>query len=201
MTARAPAAARVRSFAPIADKRAEILILGSMPGEASLKAQQYYAHPQNAFWRIMAELLGFDSAAGYATRVRELKAARIAVWDVLQTCVREGSLDSDIQRDTQVANDFAAFLRAHAKIRRVFFNGAKAQACFAQHVLPRLDARGIRYARLPSTSPAHAALSFQRKLTAWRKILPAERRTQIAARVRRSPVAVTSINSPTGRTA
>ena len=176
--------ARVRSFAPLADKRAEILILGSMPSEASLKAQQYYAHPQNAFWRIMAELLELDTAASYATRVRAVKAARIAVWDVLQSCVREGSLDSSIRRDTQVANDFAAFLRAHDKIRCVFFNGAKAEACFKQHVLPQLDAAALRFGRLPSTSPAHAALSFRQKLSAWRRILPAEPRARAAVRAR-----------------
>lgn len=104
---------RIHSFDPIAAPDAEILILGSMPGRASLAAGQYYAHAQNAFWRIMAELLGFDATAPYAERTQALKSARIALWDVLHSCEREGSLDTNIDRETLVANDFAAFLREH----------------------------------------------------------------------------------------
>jgi hypoxanthine-DNA glycosylase len=160
---------RVRSFRPIADRNADILILGSMPGRASLAARQYYAHPRNAFWRIAAELLGFDSALPYAKRVRALKAARIALWDVLQSCTREGSLDARIENG--IANDFSTFFRSHAKIRRVLFNGAKAEATFRRHVLPTLGANSLSYRRLPSTSPANASLSPARKLRAWRAIL------------------------------
>lgn len=163
--------ARIRSFAPIADRHAQVLILGSMPGRASLEAGRYYAHRQNAFWRIVSELLGIDPRAPYARRVRALKAARIAVWDVLQSCAREGSLDASIERDTEVVNDFAAFFRAHGKISRVYFNGAKADATFRRRVLPMLDARALRYSRLPSTSPAHASASYARKRRAWRAIL------------------------------
>ncbi len=162
---------RVRSFAPIADRNARVLILGSMPGERSLAARQYYAHPQNAFWRILCELLGIDRAATYAERIRALKAARIALWDVLHSCVREGSLDATIEAET--ANDFAAFFSAHPSIGRVYFNGAKAEASFRRHVLPALLTR-LRYARLPSTSPAHASLPYARKLAAWRAILRQE---------------------------
>ena len=165
--------ARVRSFAPIAGRGARILILGSMPGVASLRANQYYAHPHNAFWPIMGKLLGFDPFAPYERRTRALKAARIAVWDVLHSCVREGSLDTRIQ--DEVANDFTAFFAAHRAIRRVFFNGAKAEASFRCHVAPA-DARPMRFARLPSTSPAHASLSMVRKLAAWRAILAQEDR-------------------------
>ena len=160
--------ARVRSFRPIAGRNARILILGSMPGRASLAAGQYYAHRQNAFWRIVCRLLGIDPASPYEARVRALRASRIAVWDVLHSCVRPGSLDSSIQEEA--ANDFNAFFRHHPGIAQVFFNGAKAEASFRRHVLPAIE-RPLRYARLPSTSPAHASLPFARKLKAWRVIL------------------------------
>jgi hypoxanthine-DNA glycosylase len=160
---------RVRSFRPIADRNADILILGSMPGRASLAARQYYAHPRNAFWRIAAQLLGFDRALPYAKRVRALQSARIALWDVLQSCTREGSLDARIEN--AIANDLSAFFRSHGKIRHVFFNGATAEATFKRHVLPTLGERAVRYRRLPSTSPANASLSLARKLRAWRAIL------------------------------
>jgi len=163
--------ARVRSFAPIADRDARILILGSMPGAASLAAGQYYAHPQNAFWRILAALLRFDAASPYAVKVQSLKTARIALWDVLHSCSRTGSLDAMIESDTQIANDFRAFFGAHKKITRVYFNGAKAEACFKRHVLKEIEGGPMRYTRLPSTSPAHASRSFKQKLAAWRVIL------------------------------
>ena len=166
--------ARVFSFAPIADKHAETLILGSMPGRASLAAGQYYAHPQNAFWRIMSELLEFDPALPYAARVQALKSARIALWDVLGSCVREGSLDASIESERQIANDFVTFFRSHRKIARVFFNGAKAEACFKRLVRPGIDGLALTYARLPSTSPANASLSLTQKLAAWRALLQPE---------------------------
>jgi len=165
---------RIRGFAPIADRRARILILGSMPGVESLARGRYYAHRHNSFWPIMAALFDLDPAAPYEARVRALRARRVAVWDVLQSCVREGSLDARIGEE--VANDFAAFFGAHRAITHVFFNGAKAEACYRRHVEPVVG-RPMRYARLPSTSPAHASLSMARKLTAWRAILKAEERS------------------------
>jgi TDG/mug DNA glycosylase family protein len=162
---------RIRGFAPIAGRGARILILGSMPGVASLKANQYYAHLQNGFWPIMGKLLGFDPTLPYPRRTRALMAARIAVWDVLQSCEREGSLDSSIA--AEVANDFAAFFRAHPALTHVYFNGAKAEACYRRHVEPEVGG-SLRYSHLPSTSPAHASLSMARKLAAWRAILKAE---------------------------
>jgi hypoxanthine-DNA glycosylase len=162
---------RVRSFAPIAGRNARVLILGSMPGQASLAAGRYYAHPQNAFWRIASELLRIDPQARYAARVKALKSSRVAVWDVLHSCVRQGSLDTMIEQE--VANDFAAFFRTHRGITHVFFNGAKAEASFKRHVLPEMKVK-LRFTRLPSTSPAHASLPFRRKLAAWRAILKQE---------------------------
>jgi double-stranded uracil-DNA glycosylase len=171
-------AARIRSFAPIARRDARILLLGSMPGAASLAAGRYYAHPRNAFWRILGELLGFDPQAPYPARARALRAAHVALWDVLHSCLRRGSLDTMIVNDSETANDFHAFFRAHPRIDTVCFNGAKAEASFRRHVLPGIGAGlrpGLRYLRLPSTSPAHAGLSYERKLAAWRAILPHER--------------------------
>lgn len=159
--------AHIYSFAPIADRNAEILILGSMPGRASLAAGQYYAHAQNIFWRIISELLQFDPASPYEVKVQALKSARVALWDVLRSCRREGSLDSMIEADTQTANDFRTFFCAHPQITHVFFNGAKAEACFRQHVLREIDGRALCYTRLPSTSPANASLSYARKFEAW----------------------------------
>ena len=144
-----------------------------MPGRASLAAGQYYAHRQNAFWKIVCSLLGTDPASPYRARVRALHASRIALWDVLHSCVRPGSLDSSIEEET--ANDFNAFFRRHPGIAHVFFNGAKAEASFRRHVLPAIERtlrdRVISYHRLPSTSPAHASIPYARKRRAWRAIL------------------------------
>ena len=165
----------VHSFPPIASESASVLILGSMPGVASLRAGQYYAHPQNAFWRIAGTLLGFDPASPYEVRTAALGAAGIALWDVLKSCTREGSLDSAIVHAGAAPNDLPAFLAAHPQISRVCFNGAKAATLYARHVLPRLAAspyiREIRYLPLPSTSPANASLRWSAKLDAWRAIV------------------------------
>jgi len=160
---------RVHSFPPIANARARVLILGSMPGKASLAAEQYYAHPQNLFWRVLAEATGVPAASAYAARIRALKAHGIALWDVLAACSREGSLDSAIDDATISVNDFVSFYRAHPRLAQVFFNGAKAEHCYRRLVLPALS-RGLvapGYKRLPSTSPAHASMSRARKQSIW----------------------------------
>ena len=161
-----------RSFPPIAAPQAETLILGSMPGQASLTANQYYAHPRNAFWPIMARLLNFDPKAPYDERIHALTLARIALWDVLHSCTRRGSLDSDIDSDSSITNDFSAFLGQQPTIKRIFFNGAKAESAFKRQVMPKLEPSDIIFSRLPSTSPAHAALSFEEKLKVWTAIVP-----------------------------
>lgn len=158
-------------FEPIADCNAEILILGSMPGQESLAAGQYYAHRRNAFWKIMAELLGFNPDSSYEVRLHELKTARIALWDVLQSCTRVGSLDARIAADSITANDFQDFFRTHQKIHTVFFNGAKAESAYRRHVLPTVSAVPVSYVRLPSTSPAHASLCYEQKLHTWHAAL------------------------------
>lgn len=164
---------RVRSFAPIADTKARVLILGSMPGNASLAAGQYYAHAQNAFWRILGEITGAAHSSSYAVRARALKSSGIALWDVLESCARAGSLDAAIDDATARANDFVSFYRAHPRIAQVFFNGAKAEACYRKLVLPALAGgpASPRCHRLPSTSPAHASMSRAYKQKVWTQAL------------------------------
>jgi hypoxanthine-DNA glycosylase len=161
--------ARLRSFPPIEDASAHTLILGTMPGAASLTAGQYYAHPRNAFWFILAELVGFDPRLDYTQRTQQLIEAGIAVWDVLRSCERRGSLDSEIERTSAVANDFARFFETHPRVGRVFFNGGSAELLYRRHVMHTLaEPRTLTYQRLPSTSPAHASLSAAAKVEAWR---------------------------------
>ena len=147
-----------------------------MPGAASLRAQQYYAHPRNAFWRILAELLGFDSRLDYVVRAQHLIDAGIAVWDVLRSCERPGSLDARIAPASIVANDFARFFAQHGQIAQVCFNGAAAEVFYRRHVLPGLSNahavhHAVHYVRLPSTSPANAAIPVPDKARIWRRAL------------------------------
>lgn len=164
---------RIRSFPPFADDNARVLILGSMPGIASLRAQQYYAHPQNAFWHIMGEIVGASPALPFEARKAKLQAAGIALWDVLASCTRASSLDADIDKASIVVNDFASFFAAHPHIRAVFFNGGTAEQFFKRHVAPSLGQRALHLQRLPSTSPAHASLPRKQKVAAWRTALRA----------------------------
>lgn len=164
--------ARVQSFEPIIGHRPRVLILGSMPGVASLEAVQYYAHPRNAFWRIMAELFGIDPGASYTTRVQALEKLPLILWDSLRRCHRPGSLDANIDVATARANDFPALLERYPDIRAILFNGATSEKYFRQLVLSRLpQANAIELLRLPSTSPANAGMDFDQKLAAWRRLL------------------------------
>ncbi len=154
-------------FPPVAAADARILILGSMPGRASLDAVRYYAHPRNVFWRIMGDLLGAGPALPYEQRLHKLTAAGIALWDVIAACERYGSLDADIVAGSVQANDFVAFFATHPGIERIYFNGTAAEAAFLRHVLPTLGECRPQRHRLPSTSPAHAARGYAEKLSAW----------------------------------
>lgn len=149
-----------------------MLVLGSMPGKASLRAGQYYAHPRNLFWPFMHELLGVDAGAPYERRTAALLAHGVALWDVLRSCTRESSLDSDIVTASIVANDFPAVLAQYPGIRSLCFNGAKAADVFARHVAGALGERAdaLRLHRLPSTSPANASIPYAAKLDAWRVV-------------------------------
>lgn len=162
----------VHSFAPISTPSASVLILGSMPGKASLAAHQYYAHPRNDFWPIMGKLLAIPQEAPYEVRCHALLSADIALWDVLKTCTRSSSLDSDIIASSIVTNDFEGFLRLHPEIRTIFFNGAKAENIFNRYVIPKLSPAFAKpcKVRLPSTSPANASIPFAEKLAQWRVV-------------------------------
>ena len=164
-----PRISSTKGFPPIARKDARVLVLGSLPSVASLQAQQYYAHPRNAFWKIMGDIAG--AAGDYESRCRALEARRIAVWDVLKRSVRPGSLDADIDMASAEPNDFEAFFASHAQVRLVCFNGRKAQDMFRRFVQPELSHGHLAFALLPSTSPAHASLSLADKLDAWRGII------------------------------
>jgi len=159
-------------FPPIARADARILILGSLPGRRSLKMCQYYAHDRNAFWPIMAATCGVSG--DYEQRCRLLVDARIALWDVLKHAERAGSLDSNIRLGEAQENDFAGFFDLHPDIRCVAFNGKKAEAMFRKRVIPDLDFEIASLVSLPSTSPAHASLSFDKKLDIWRSMLVTE---------------------------
>ena len=160
---------QVHSFPPVEPERARVLILGSMPGKASLRVQRYYAHPRNAFWPIMGALLDFDAECPYEACLEQLRHNGIGLWDVLRTCTRDSSLDSDIIESSIVPNDFADWFRRHPDTRAVLCNGGKAWQSYRRHVLPTLpeSCRALPLYQLPSTSPAHAARSLADKQNEW----------------------------------
>ena len=164
--------ARIHGFPPLAGPGARILILGSMPSRESLARGQYYAHPRNAFWPIISDLLGIETA-DYERRAEAVTRHGIAIWDVLRDCIRPGSLDSAIEEKTAASNNFQRFFAQHKAIGHVFFNGAKAESLYLRRVLPGLEPRaaGLSCTRLPSTSPANAGMDYQAKKMAWGKIL------------------------------
>ena len=158
-------------FAPVAGPEATRLILGSMPGKASLEAGQYYAHPRNLFWSLLEQLLGAGPGLPYQQRLDLLREHGIALWDVIAQCERRSALDSDIVEASIVVNDFATFFAEHPGIRHIYFNGTKAEMAFRKYVLPELPTGlDVSTIRLPSTSPANAGISAAVKLEAWRRI-------------------------------
>jgi double-stranded uracil-DNA glycosylase len=160
----------IHSFVPIEDADAVVLVLGSMPGNASLAAGEYYAHKRNHFWPIMGELIGAHTGLTYRDRIKILQSSGIALWDVLESCIRKTSLDSRIEAASEIPNDFNAFFLQHPCITHVFFNGAKAEQCFLKHVQPSLISARLKFQRLPSTSPANAGITYQQKLLAWHSV-------------------------------
>ena len=164
-----------RSFALLAKPSStRCLILGSMPGRRSLIDNEYYAHPQNCFWRLMQDIFAIDSNLSYQVRVDKLLSCGVGLWDVVASCERKGSLDSAIVDRSVEVNDFTQLVASHTKLENVFFNGAKAEELFVRHVQPAIlssfPERVLGFKRLPSTSPAHAAMTYQAKLKAWREI-------------------------------
>ncbi|BDB24953.1 DNA-deoxyinosine glycosylase [Cupriavidus sp. TA19] len=150
---------------PVIDTHTRVLVLGSFPGAASLAARQYYAHPRNQFWPLMAALTGEPlPALPYAERLGRLLAHRIGVWDVLGACMREGSLDSNIRYPQ--ANDFTRLRQLAPALERVGFNGGT-----SGRFAPQFAGQGYQTVVLPSSSPAHAARNFEQKLALWRALV------------------------------
>ncbi len=158
-------------FSPIWGEEASVLVLGSMPSVRSAEIGQYYGHAQNLFWRMMGEVYGFDANLPYAARVEKLCEARVALWDVAKLCLRKKSSDASMRE--VVPNDFEGFLQRSPKLDRLLFNGGKAQDLFQRLVLPKLrwPRAPLPMMRLPSTSPAFAAMTPAQKIALWRQAL------------------------------
>lgn len=177
----------IKGFPAISNSHSKILILGSMPSEGSLLKQQYYGHQRNAFWPIILSLFGKEDKKtnlnsgiikpsflnakemSYNEHKLLLLENHIAVWDVLQSCYREGSLDTAIKMDSIKVNNFSDFFATHTKIKTICFNGSKAEAIYNKYVLPIIknEFKGFQYIKLPSTSPAYAAMNLQEKAIIW----------------------------------
>ena len=165
--------ALLTGFPPIVNSGANVLVVGSLPSRKSIETSEYYAHPQNAFWRIMGELFGAGCDVPYAERIDMLKANNIAIWDVLAASVRPGSMDSHIDLSRSKPNDFMLFLKTYSDIRLMCFNGQKAAAMFGDMVLSEHCelCSGLRFETLPSTSAAFASMPFEEKLRKWAIVL------------------------------
>nr|WP_315032588.1 DNA-deoxyinosine glycosylase [uncultured Chryseobacterium sp.] len=156
---------RISSFSPIIDARSEILILGSIPGGKSLEKQQYYAHPQNKFWRIIFHLVKEEFTEDYIQRIETIKKHRIALWDVIDSCERKGSLDSEIRNEE--ANQIGELLEEYPNVKAIFCNGGKSYKNLLK-LLGKNDT--VPVFLLPSTSPAYT-IPFEKKLDEWKKTL------------------------------
>ncbi|WP_160140170.1 DNA-deoxyinosine glycosylase [Chryseobacterium sp. c4a] len=156
---------RISSFPPLIDEQSEILILGSIPGVKSLEMQQYYAHPQNKFWKIILELLQEEFTEDYTKRTETLKKHHVALWDVIDSCERKGSLDSEIKNEE--ANQIEKLVEEHPNIKAIFCNGGK-----SYKNLQKLLGKNYKLPvfQMPSTSPLHT-ISFERKFEEWKKVL------------------------------
>lgn len=155
---------RISSFPPIVDKSSKILILGSVPGVKSLQMQQYYAHPQNNFWKLMFHLLDTDFSSDYTTRLQLLKKHHIALWDVIESCERKGSKDTDIK--SEIDNDIQELINSYPNIKIIFCNGQKSYKNLLKVVGKNFI---IPIVVLPSTSPLHT-IKFEEKLEQWKII-------------------------------
>jgi hypoxanthine-DNA glycosylase len=151
-------------LAPVAGDGARVLILGSFPSERSLVAGEYYANRRNQFWPLLGAVFGFDADVAYAERIAAVTRHGVALWDVVHSCRRAGSMDAKIDRKSLVVNDFGSFLAQHPGIERVFVNGLTAFELFERHARTALPA-----VRLPSSSGA-LPMTFADKLDRWREI-------------------------------
>jgi hypoxanthine-DNA glycosylase len=159
--------ALLQGLPPVIGRDTRLVLLGSFPGAASLAAGQYYAHPRNQFWPILAALLDEDlPAMSYAQRLQRLRARGLGLWDVIAECRREGSLDSAIREPRY--NDLAGLRQRAPRLQAVAHNGGE-----SARAMRFTRPLGLPVFRLPSSSPANASWSFERKLAAWRKVFHA----------------------------
>jgi hypoxanthine-DNA glycosylase len=157
----------IESFDVTYAGKPKALVLGSIPGVASLEAVQYYAHPRNGFWPIMTSYFGIDPELTYEQRLSLLTGKGVALWDVLQQCERKGSLDSAIVKGTIQVNPIEQWLQSVGGVSLIILNGGKAAKEFNKHVLPKLNTDNLVVAEMPSTSPAYAAMKFEEKRKRW----------------------------------
>jgi len=158
----------ISSFEPIIDKDCKILILGTMPGVKSLEKQEYYGHERNAFWKIIYSLFQNELKSEYSQKKAFLLEHNIALWDVLKSCYREGSSDSNIKNP--IPNDFGELFKQYPNIKAIYFNGEPAEKLYKRFVSKALGDIKILLYRLPSTSPANA-IKFEQKYEQWKQIL------------------------------
>jgi TDG/mug DNA glycosylase family protein len=149
---------------PVYDGSSRVLILGTMPGVQSLLKQEYYGYRQNAFWKIIYSLFDEDLSDDYEQKIAFLLKHKIALWDVLESCEREGSADADIKNP--IPNDIPALLKEHANIEHIYFNGGNAEKLFKMHIKKKINDSCPKLSTLPSTSPANA-VPFTEKLKRW----------------------------------
>jgi hypoxanthine-DNA glycosylase len=149
---------------PVVDDGARVLLLGSFPSERSLEVGEYYANRRNQFWSLTAAVFGFDAQLPYEERIDVLLGHGVALWDVVHSCRRVGSMDAKIDRSTLIVNDFGPLLSRRGGIERIFVNGLTALELFTAHVHTELPA-----VRLPSSSGA-LPMSFADKLARWREV-------------------------------
>ena len=156
---------KIYSFPPISNQNAKVLILGTMPGEMSLKLKQYYGHGGNNFWKIIFSIFNETLVTDYELKKNILLKNHVALWDVLKACEREGSSDNAIIQETP--NDFKTFFETHKKIKLVAFNGKNAEAYF-KYLCPVKP--NVELITLPSTSPANTWKTYDEKLVEWQVI-------------------------------
>ena len=158
-----------KSFKPSIDNNSKILILGSMPGVKSLEEQQYYAHPQNRFWKVMGNICNEPKLPelDYETRLKILLNNNIALWDTIKSCKREGSLDSDIQNEKR--NDIRKLLKTYPNIETICLNGNKSYSAFKKSCPDLLEKYNCH--KMPSTSPANARYSVDKLVEEWSNVL------------------------------
>ena len=171
MCARTTSNAVSKGFPPIVGNAPRVLLLGSLPGRASLAAGEYYAQPQNAFWYIMRALCAAGPELAYVDRVNRLTRSGIALWDVLHAAERPGSLDANIVAASQQVNDIVGLIERHTDIALIGFNGQKAADIFRRLIAPNLPRNDLDCVTLPSTSPAYASLRREQKLARWSEVL------------------------------